>query len=453
MAGATQLCLGVSYRAREPTHRLATEASPGLGASLTADASWGVPTRHPAAAYRWSLGALVNNSAPTTAFSPNSLRICPFGLRSQATVHMHINRMLLRMCSSTSRCSSEGGSLLSGAEIENLSSCLTGGRRASSPPSLVRDYSPPEPAASRSPPTTTNRALPDLDNDIHERHPARLSSTAECDSELASGDEGEEEGDVDQEDDCEYGYESDSEDEFVEFSDEFVESDSDSGLPSSTAVPPRPANCYMALCSVESGYGDGDGEESFSNQEEEGEEEWSDGDCSESTVSKVDSETETGRELWEQFQRQALTPMLACGRQRAPSPLPGHDLRNSSFTHTAHRQPTSTCSSVEPSSPAVSPTTPLHTQCTNSAVTQSDSHDNSHCLIKPSCGKHVSFKPDAELTEVHRIIAWDYAYRSARRGPWEEYARDRMYFRRRIETVAPILESCLSKKLQSLGLT
>lgn len=63
--------------------------------------------------------------------------------------------------------------------------------------------------------------------------------------------------------------------------------------------------------------------------------------------------------------------------------------------------------------------------------------------------KSVSFKADHELEEVHYIIAWQYAYRSARKGPWEQFARDRDRFKNRIESVKIVLEPCLVKKLES----
>lgn len=52
----------------------------------------------------------------------------------------------------------------------------------------------------------------------------------------------------------------------------------------------------------------------------------------------------------------------------------------------------------------------------------------------------------SERVVVHHIIAWSFAYRAARRGPWEEYARDRDRFARRIECCASVLEPCLSRK-------
>ncbi|XP_062994790.1 protein phosphatase 1 regulatory subunit 15A [Elgaria multicarinata webbii] len=54
--------------------------------------------------------------------------------------------------------------------------------------------------------------------------------------------------------------------------------------------------------------------------------------------------------------------------------------------------------------------------------------------------KKVRFSP---VVTVHPLLVWDYATRAARRGPWEEMARDRCRFRRRIAEVGAILEPCL----------
>ena len=61
--------------------------------------------------------------------------------------------------------------------------------------------------------------------------------------------------------------------------------------------------------------------------------------------------------------------------------------------------------------------------------------------------KRVCFKPEAELVKVHLIVAWDFAYRNARKGPWEELARDRDRFRRRIDNLSEVLEPCLQRKV------
>lgn len=41
------------------------------------------------------------------------------------------------------------------------------------------------------------------------------------------------------------------------------------------------------------------------------------------------------------------------------------------------------------------------------------------------------------------MIQWDYAYRAARKGPWEEMARDRERFKGRINCIRCILEPIL----------
>lgn len=60
--------------------------------------------------------------------------------------------------------------------------------------------------------------------------------------------------------------------------------------------------------------------------------------------------------------------------------------------------------------------------------------------------KSVSFKPESELVQVHVMVTWQFAYRSCRRGPWEQFARDRDRFRMRIENTAKILNPCLKKR-------
>ncbi|KAL3842615.1 hypothetical protein ACJMK2_020608 [Sinanodonta woodiana] len=58
--------------------------------------------------------------------------------------------------------------------------------------------------------------------------------------------------------------------------------------------------------------------------------------------------------------------------------------------------------------------------------------------------RKVHFANDNTLVTLHPMIAWSYAYATARKGPWEEYARDRDRFQRRIEEteciLAPILK-------------
>ncbi|XP_070584245.1 protein phosphatase 1 regulatory subunit 15A [Erythrolamprus reginae] len=57
--------------------------------------------------------------------------------------------------------------------------------------------------------------------------------------------------------------------------------------------------------------------------------------------------------------------------------------------------------------------------------------------------KKVRFSP---AVTVHTLVVWDYASRAARRGPWQQMARDRHRFHRRITQMAAILEPCLAEE-------
>ncbi|EDW01921.1 GH20179 [Drosophila grimshawi] len=46
--------------------------------------------------------------------------------------------------------------------------------------------------------------------------------------------------------------------------------------------------------------------------------------------------------------------------------------------------------------------------------------------------------------EVHVMHAWNFAYRAARKGGWQQFARDRDRFSQRIKRVAPIIDIVLS---------
>lgn len=46
--------------------------------------------------------------------------------------------------------------------------------------------------------------------------------------------------------------------------------------------------------------------------------------------------------------------------------------------------------------------------------------------------------------EVHVMLAWDYAYRAARKSEWQVMARDRARFQQRIKRISPILNAVLT---------
>lgn len=60
--------------------------------------------------------------------------------------------------------------------------------------------------------------------------------------------------------------------------------------------------------------------------------------------------------------------------------------------------------------------------------------------VPPKSASRVTFGG----TTVHPMVAWGHAYREARRGPWEQQARDRARFKQRIGTA----EAALSWVLQ-----
>lgn len=45
---------------------------------------------------------------------------------------------------------------------------------------------------------------------------------------------------------------------------------------------------------------------------------------------------------------------------------------------------------------------------------------------------------------VHTMLHWDFAYRAARKGPWEEMARDRERFKGRIHSMSIVLNPILA---------
>ena len=96
-----------------------------------------------------------------------------------------------------------------------------------------------------------------------------------------------------------------------------------------------------------------------------------------------------------------------------------------------------------------------HRRCcqpTSSSACSSAESSDTECSPSPQTyRKRVSFVEDSKLAEIHHMVAWNYAYKSCRKGPWEQYARDRMHFRRRIDSVAGVIEPCLQKKLQHIS--
>lgn len=48
--------------------------------------------------------------------------------------------------------------------------------------------------------------------------------------------------------------------------------------------------------------------------------------------------------------------------------------------------------------------------------------------------------------KIHTLYKWDFAYRQSRKGVWEEIARDRVRFQRRIQKMEKIISRVLDEK-------
>ncbi|XP_066991005.2 uncharacterized protein PPP1R15 [Anabrus simplex] len=70
--------------------------------------------------------------------------------------------------------------------------------------------------------------------------------------------------------------------------------------------------------------------------------------------------------------------------------------------------------------------------------------ENASIPSKDKSPQKVHFPNSCKLVTVRPMVKWDFAYRAARCGPWEEMARDRARFRARIDRTEPILASVLT---------
>lgn len=91
---------------------------------------------------------------------------------------------------------------------------------------------------------------------------------------------------------------------------------------------------------------------------------------------------------------------------------------------------------------------------TSSSDEDSDDSDvMDFCSTTPSEGscriqvlspcKKVRFAVGKNLCEMHPMVQWSFAYQKARKGPWEQFAVDRMRFRNRVSDIEPVLNVIL----------
>ncbi|XP_039453381.1 uncharacterized protein LOC120432235 [Culex pipiens pallens] len=70
-------------------------------------------------------------------------------------------------------------------------------------------------------------------------------------------------------------------------------------------------------------------------------------------------------------------------------------------------------------------------------------HPRNNSKKYPTLTVRFNFK-----TQVHVMRVWDYAYRQARKSEWEIAARDRAWFKRRIENTEPVLGPIFDRDLR-----
>ena len=70
--------------------------------------------------------------------------------------------------------------------------------------------------------------------------------------------------------------------------------------------------------------------------------------------------------------------------------------------------------------------------------------------VSHATSRKVHFRTDVDLAIIHYMKQWDFAYREARKGPWELAAADRCRFGRRIKELDQVISPCLQRKLQSI---
>ena len=269
-----------------------------------------------------------------------------------------------------------------------------------------------------------------------------LAYESDMDSESDEDDWSDEEGSV---------YEDSDDDPVVEFTNELspVQQDTSLSANRSQGMCPIQSLCVPVLNHTSS----------FSSEEsgfcDQNQSDWSDGetDCEECPFDEG---------LWHMLQDQACFNFLDCTNVKKQvsktdsKPLSSVTITPSSVT----KKPSSVTMDINDTT--LSDVTPKINNIHDSTVTTSCDGtlrcENIQCCSPPNLTrdtsalssnslkhvqKRVTFKPECELVEVHRIIAWN------RKGPWEQFAIDRDRFWKRIESVEKIIGPCLKRKLST----
>ncbi|KAM9299412.1 uncharacterized protein PAF06_016477 [Gastrophryne carolinensis] len=78
----------------------------------------------------------------------------------------------------------------------------------------------------------------------------------------------------------------------------------------------------------------------------------------------------------------------------------------------------------------------------HNCASKKDECDPSEELTDPENASVKKVRFSSNVT-VHHMITWSYAYRTARKGPWEEYARDSCRFQKRVSEIESKIGYCL----------
>ena len=197
---------------------------------------------------------------------------------------------------------------------------------------------------------------------------------------------------------------------------------------------------FMSHLSVESGYVENLSDAACTPDTGTTEDEFDDFDESECEC----TESTEADNLWKSFQEQTFF-VVDCSKAKTSCKVP-------------LSPPQVEC---PPSSP-LTPPCDSHEECTSASSdkerglkgAEGDGHagetDAPLCCEGSGRRRHVSFKPDTELVVVHHMVTWNFAYRSCRKGPWEQFVIDRGHFQRRAEEFGKIFEPCFAKRKQQM---
>ncbi|CAI9557182.1 unnamed protein product [Staurois parvus] len=184
--------------------------------------------------------------------------------------------------------------------------------------------------------------------------------------------------------------------------------------------------------SVDSGMQESWTPKSKEDMDESGDEsDWSDEE-NDSWDSESDEDCSRDDDLWASFCQNddPYNPLSFAMPTRSPKSCPSIEEHGGSQTLNCTMKP-------QAKKPVLS-----SSECSSKCASQKDESECFEEIKKPANPgvKKVCFSSNVT---VHRMVTWSYAYRMSRKGPWEEYARDRSRFQKRIAETEAVIGFCL----------